>query len=251
MADIFVHSGEDNASVVAPTPRLQGIFIPGIDTPDMQDGFGLITPFGGGVTERQYTQYGISDIKSPQETQLHNLASIPAEGQTFNFEGLVGPQGIPGPPGSPGIIQIIYGPNSNFLAALPHNIDQINDLGTMANKLIYTNGYTSIYDYDFTWTKTDIAEKMDWYDIDLNIDGTFFLVIESGGVYISTDKGDSWTDVSPGEIDYSYSGGSCPGTVGKAVLRGWTDESQSIVWTTINYGVNWTEKTVVAPDVLP
>ena len=46
MAEIFANSGEDSNSIAAPAPRLQGQFIPGIDDPDIQDGFGLITPLG-------------------------------------------------------------------------------------------------------------------------------------------------------------------------------------------------------------
>lgn len=149
MAEIFSTSGEKSENVVAPTPLLQGLFVPGIDNPLAVDGFGIVTPWGGGGTVRKYNDYGISGDISRQSTQLNDLASslIPAEGGgiSYSLEGLQGIQGIPGPQGLPGIITVMglnLPQNTNFLTELPHNIDQINDLGTAVDKLIYTNAYT-------------------------------------------------------------------------------------------------------------
>ena len=65
MAEIFAHSGESSAA--GSIPRLQGIFIPGIDAPDIQDGFGLITPLGGGSSGRRL---GPGMVHTLQEARL-------------------------------------------------------------------------------------------------------------------------------------------------------------------------------------
>ena len=152
MADVFTTSGENTESVAAPTPQLQGMFIPSIDNAMATDGLGIVTPWGGGGTARRYGDYGLSAEVSRQSTQLNDLATgfIPGGGATYNLEGFVGPQGPRGPAGPPGIMGLTSLPsgyvlpiNSNFLAALPHNIDQINDLGTAADKLVYTESYAS------------------------------------------------------------------------------------------------------------
>ncbi|KKL47920.1 hypothetical protein LCGC14_2330720, partial [marine sediment metagenome] len=144
MGEIFSTSGENSNNVGTPPPFLQGVFIPGIDNQEIQDGFGLVIPLGGGKTAKRYAPYGISIITGPQENQLYDLSKVPAEGANFSFEGLIGPQGIAGRDGIDGIIQVIVAPNSSFLTALPHNIDEINGLGTAADLLVYTNTYTTV-----------------------------------------------------------------------------------------------------------
>lgn len=243
MGETFVHSGEDSGGVVAPTPQLQGRFIPGIDTPDIQDGFGLITPLGGGATARQHTQYGISNIVSSQETQLHDLTINPAEGVTFNFEGLLGPQGIPGTPGIDGITTILhlYAPNSNFLTALPDNIDQINQLGSAANNLIYVSSYDSTY--NFVWAKTDIDSVVkSWNDSGINTDASFFIVAADAGIYVSTDDGDSWDKYNPDSDTYEQT--NCESSGGDAVTLGTDGKDRGAILVTSDYGVNWSEVTV-------
>lgn len=242
MGETFVHSGENSDSVSAPTPRLQGFFIPGIDVPDIQDGFGLITPLGGGATARRYTQYGISDIISAQETQLHDLTISPAEGQTFNLEGLIGPQGIPGPPGAPGITQIIIGGgNSNFLTTLSDNLGQITDLGTAANRLLYTSAYATTY--NFVWTKTDIDAAINsWNDSGINTDGSFLIIAADDGIYVSTDDGDSWDKYNPDSDTYEQT--NCESSGGDAVALGTSGKDRGAFLITSDYGVNWTEITV-------
>ena len=245
MGEAFVHSGENSNNAGVPAPRLQGIFLPGIDTPDMQDGFGLITPLGGGATARRYTQYGISDIISPGETELHDLTINPAGGQTFNFEGLIGPQGIPGPPGAPGITQIVIGvgsnSNSSFLTALPENLDQINDLGTASSRMIYTSAYTAIT--NFVWTKTDIDATINsWNDSGINTDGSFLIIAADAGIYVSTDDGDSWDKYNPDADTYEQT--NCESSGGDAVVLGTSGKDRGAILVTSDSGVNWTEKTV-------
>jgi len=150
MSEAFNISGESSDITAGPAPQLQGLFVPGIDNPLAVDGFGLSIPWGGGGTARRYGDYGISTEISRQSTQLNDLAGslISAEGGGLGYgiQGDKGPQGIQGPRGLPGIITVMdlnLPQNSNFLAALPHNIDQINDLGTATDKLIYTSAYTS------------------------------------------------------------------------------------------------------------
>lgn len=250
MSESFAHSGQGDDSLVRPAPRLQGIFIPGIDSPTIQDGFGLITPLGGGLSSRQYTQYGVSNIISPQETQIHDLAITPAEGNIFNFEGLIGPRGIPGPPGAPGLIQIITAsnfsfltaPNSSFLTALPPNIDQINQLGTAVDTMVYVSSYDATR--NFVWTKTDIDSVVkSWNDSDINTDASFFIIAADAGIYVSTDDGDSWDKYNPDGDTYIQA--NCQASGGKAVVLGNTERINGTIWTTTDYGANWVEKTVV------
>lgn len=244
MAEIFVHSGEDSGSGVAPAPRLQGIFVPGIDTPDIQDGFGLVTPLGGGATTRQYTQYGVSNVISAQETQLHNLTINPAEGQTFNLEGLLGPQGIQGTPGIDGITTLLhlYGaPNSSFLTALPNNIDQIDQLGTTTNVMLYVSSYDSTF--NFVWAKTDIDSVVkSWNDSGINTDGSFLIVAADAGIYVSTDDGDSWDKYNPDSDEYEQI--NCEASGGDAVALGTSGKDRGAILVTNDYGVNWSEVTV-------
>jgi len=248
MADVFSTSGEDSDNIVVPTPQLQGLFIPGIDNSLAVDGFGIVTPWGGGGTARKYRDYGISGDISRQSTQLNDLASsfIPAEGGglSYGLQGDRGPQGIQGPQGLPGIISIMglnLPLNSNFLTALPHNLGLINDLGTAANKLVYTSDYTAYR--NFVWEKTSIAAIKTWNESGINTDASFFIIAADDGIYISIDDGDSWDKYNP-DVD-TYIQANCQASGGKAVALGNTYRTEGTIWTTVDYGVNWTEKTVI------
>lgn len=247
MAEIFTTSGEKSENVVAPTPLLQGLFVPGIDNSLAVDGFGIVTPWGGGGTARKYSDYGISGDISRQTTQLGDLASslIPAEGAgiTYNWEGLIGPQGIPGRDGLDGIIHIMglnQPQNSNFLTALPHNLDLMNALGTAADKFLYTSAYTAYR--NFVWDKTSIDSVKSWNESDINTDASFFIIAGSVGIYVSTDGGDTWDKYNPYADAYIQT--NCAASGGKAVVLGETDRASGKIWITDDYGVNWTEKTV-------
>lgn len=252
MSEVFTSSGESSDITAGPPPNLQGLFIPGIDNPEFVDGFGIVTPWGGGNTARRYGDYGISTEISRQSTQLGDLASslIPAEGGgiSYGLEGPQGIQGIPGPQGLPGIVTIMglnLPQNSNFLTELPHNIDSIDALGTAANKLVYTSEYNIFY--GFVWTITDIdADVKSWNDSDINTNGSFFIIAADAGVYVSTNDGDSWSKYNPDADDYIQA--SCAGATGRAVVVGDNNREDGIIWVTTDYGVNWTEKTVGAED---
>jgi len=252
VAEVFNISGESDGSVVAPSPQLQGLFIPGIDNPLASDGFGIVTPWGGGSTARRYGDYGISTEISSQSTQLYDLASnlVPTGGgATFNLEGLIGPQGPqgpqgpPGPPGITGFSSLPYGyvlpMNSNFLAAFPHNLDQINDLGTAANKLIYTDGYNSYYDEEsfFEWESALFQPFIN--DMDVNDDGSFCVIADDDYIYTSTNYGISWGSAAPDSERYDFA--SCDGASGKAVVVGYPSAADGIIRVTTDYGVSWSE----------
>lgn len=243
MAEIFANSGGVEANFGIPAPNLLGDFIPGIDIPDFQDGFGLVTPLGGGATARRYGDYGVSSGDSWRDTQLQGLQFPPVEGSSFNFEGLIGPQGIPGRDGRDGVTTIIGLPayNSNFLAALPYTVGLINSLGTAADKMVYTDSFTTFY--DFVWSPISIdAAVNSWNEADLNTDGSFQIIAADEGIYISTDSGSSWTKYVPDSDDFINV--SCAATGGKAILLGNTEREEGTLWVTSNYGVDWTEKTV-------
>ena len=248
MSEVFTNSGESSNITAGPPPNLQGLFLPGIDNSQFVDGFGIVTPWGGGATSRKYRDYGISTEISNQDTQLRDLASslIPAGGGGFDFgeiEGEPGPRGFPGRDGIDGIIHIMglnLPQNSNFVAALPHNLDLINALGTASNKLIYTSAYTAYR--NFVWTNSPIAAVSSWNDSDINDDASFLIIAGDAGIYISTDDGDSWGTDTPDDDTYIQT--SCASASGEAVVLGNTYRENGTIWVTDDYGVNWTEKTV-------
>ena len=253
MSEAFTTSGESSDITAGPAPQLQGLFIPGIDNSQFVDGFGMVTPWGGGSTTRRYGDYGISAEVSQQSTQLNDLATgfIPG-GATYNLEGFVGPQGPVGPPGPPGLPGIgltslpfgyVLPINSNYFVELPHNIDEINDLGTAADKLVYTSESNTFY--GFVWEKTSIdASVKSWNDSDSNTDGSFLIIAADAGVYVSTDNGDSWAKYTPDSDDFIRT--SCAASNGRAVVLGDTNREDGTIWTTVDYGANWVEKTVGA-----
>ena len=251
MSEAFNISGESSDITAGPPPQLQGLFLPGIDNPQFVDGFGLVTPWGGGRTTRRYGDYGIRSDISNQSTQLSDLSSslIPAEGGGISF-GMEGPQGLRGFPGRDGIDGIItvmglnLPQNSNFVAELPHNIDQINALGTAADKMTYTSEYNTYY--DFVWNLTSIADVKSWNDSDINTDGSFFIIAADAGIYISTNDGDSWGKDNPDADKYIQA--SCAATGGRAVVVGDSEREDGIIWFTDDYGASWTERTVGAQD---
>ena len=243
MAETFAISGGNEANLSVPSPFLQGTFIPGIDIPDFQDGFGLSTPFGGGGTARRYDDYGVLGDVSSQSTQLNDLSNLVSGGDiSYNFEGLIGPQGEPGINGITTIIHLGAppAPNSNFLTALPNTINQINDLGTATDKMIYTSTYTAYR--NFVWANTPIADIKSWNDSAINNDGTFFAIAADTGIYISIDGGDSWNTYTPRVEIYNLI--ACAASGGKAIALGDDSRIEGVVMVTSNYGVAWTEKTV-------
>ena len=249
MSVLFSESGQDNDLAVS-SPNLSGDFIPAIDMPTFTDGFGLVTPWGGGATKRNYSPYGVSAENTAQGTQLNDLTSLMGLGGgdlSYNIEGLVGPQGVRGEKGDPGVSGFMmwgqYPTNSNFLMDLPHNIDQINDLGTAADKLVYTSEYTPYY--IFEWEKTSVAGGVSsWNESDINDGGSFFIIAADSGIYISVDDGDSWSKSNPDADTYIQV--SCAASGGKAIALGDAERENGTIWVTSDYGANWTEKTVGA-----
>jgi hypothetical protein len=244
MSDVFVNSGENSDNVVVPSPQLSGVFIPGIDNSFAVDGFGLVTPLGGGSTVRKYSDYGISAEVSQYNTQLTDLANaltIGGGGVSYNLEGLVGPRGLPGRDGTTLIIHQWEGLNSNYLAALPHNLSLINQLGTASDKLIYTSAYTTTS--NFVWEQTDIDTSVSsWNESSINTDASFFIIAADDGIYVSTDEGDNWTQYTPDSDAYEQT--NCENSGGDAVVLGTDGKDRGAFLLTGDYGVNWSEVTV-------
>ena len=247
MAEIFTNSGIDDSNISVPSPQLQGLFIPGIDDSAAVDGFGIVTPWGGGSTTRKYGPYGISPDVSTQNTQLYDLASsfLPAEGKgfgtSFNLEGLIGPQGNPGRDGTTLIIHQWEGVNSNYLTALPHNLDLINGLGTATDKLIYTDSHTS-YGGTLTWTERQPAGASDknWRSVDSDSDGSNLIASASSGrIYISTDFGVNWSETRPNG-DSSFAWRSVASDADGSHLIAGVEGGR--LYTSSDGGVNWTER---------
>jgi len=109
MAEVIAQSGE--AANVALMPRLTGEFIPAIDKPTFYGGLGYVVPWGGGATIRESMLNNTASIFAgvePSETQqiaalVNSVLPAGNINYNYNFEGLVGPQGVPGPPGPPGV----------------------------------------------------------------------------------------------------------------------------------------------------
>jgi hypothetical protein len=249
MAEIFVHSGSPIAGIGVPGPDLQGIFISEIDVPDSGDGFGLVVPFGGGATARRYKGYGVSAEGSTQRTQLNDLSIQGNIGGdvSYNFEGLVGPQGPAGPPGPPGATGIIGLPayNSNFLTALPDNLDKINDLGTAADQLIYTSAYIPSQNDIWTEFQPTGAEDIDWQAIATDSDGSVIIIAgrtlvgNIGKVYLSTDSGASFSDTGlGGDATYSWKDVACDSNGSHLLVV-----SLGIVSLSINSGLSFNDVT--------
>jgi photosystem II stability/assembly factor-like uncharacterized protein len=125
--------------------------------------------------------------------------------------------------------------------ALSDDLQQIEDLGTDADKMIYTSGHTT--HFTFSWTLTSIeAGITSWNDSDINTDDSFLLVAADSGVYVSTDDGDSWDKYTPSSDDYIQC--SCAASGGKAIVLGDTGRTTGLIYTTVDYGANWVNKTV-------
>ena len=240
MAEFFSPSG-DSSDVAVPPPNLASVFVPGIDNPTMADGLGIVIPWGSGGTVRKYGDYGPSSAGLESDTLLRGLSSGGfGEGASYNFEGLLGPQGIQGPAGKDGITTIIGTGNSNFLTALPENLDQINDLGTAADKLLYTSAYTT-----FTpWILLDISPAEDgWNDSDIDETASLIVIAADSGIYLSSDKGANWSSETPGD-ESAYSNICCASAGGIIAALGDDSKSTDMIWVSSDSGANWEQKEI-------
>ena len=154
MAELFPQSGQ-SADVGGAAPNLRGVFIPGIERDNWEDGFGLVTPFGGGGSLRNYQGFD-SSAEVTGNSQLRDLTqALGAFGSgdiSIDIGDFAGPQGPPGPAGPAGL-GIISGSLSspNGLFGLDTTLEQIADLGTKVNQMIYTSALTIPY----VWTLRD------------------------------------------------------------------------------------------------
>lgn len=246
MAELFSQSGQSEDVAVA-APNLQGIFLPSLDNPTMPDGFGLSFPLGGGPTRRQYLEYGVGGDNTSYDTLLTDVSNsvLGGAGVSYNFEGLLGPQGPPGPPGPPGQVGLLGLPsaNSNFLTALPDTLDQINDLGTAVDKMLYTSAYTSYRNDIWLDFQPTGAEDTAWGELASDSDGSHLIIAAlSGRIYTSADSGATWIERRPaGDSDYTWKAVdiSSDGSYMLAVKL-------DTVHLSTDYGVNWS---AITPSV--
>jgi len=247
MSVLFSESGQDNDLAVS-SPNLSGDFIPAIDMPTFTDGFGLVTPWGGGATKRNYSPYGVSAENTAQGTQLNDLSGLMGLGGgdlSYNIEGLVGPQGVPGPKGDPGVSGFVmwgqYPGNPSYLTDLPNNINQINDLGTAADKMLYTASYTTVY----PWIQLDISSAEDgWNDADVDEAVSLVVIAADSGIFLSANDGNNWSSVTPGD-ESTYSNVRCDSTGDVIVALGDDSKLSGLIWVSIDGGTSWEQKEVI------
>lgn len=134
MAQVF---STTNASV--PAPVMSGGYYPGIDRP-LVDGRGLVQPWGGGPLSRQFQMPVVIGQEPTPETNFQQLMTLMIQalpmgggGQiNYNFEGLVGPAGMPGPAGPTSFV-FARDVEGNMLTAPTRVLDDGAVPGTVAN----------------------------------------------------------------------------------------------------------------------
>jgi len=194
MSELFSQSGQSE-DVAVSAPLLQANFIPAIDKLNMQDGFGIVTPLGGGATSRSYLEYGGTGEVSSYNTLLNDITRslIPSAGGgefNVNIEGMIGPQGIPGQNGLPGVTSIINMAGPSGLFALSDQLQQLNLLGSAIDQMIYTVGIK----YYNNWTdKTPSTPQINYGNLACDSDMSHILIAAfSSYLWVSTDSGDTW-----------------------------------------------------------
>lgn len=257
MSLLYNESGK-LSELSVPSPVFQGDYIRAIDFPVVDDGFGLVTPWGCGGTSRKSTIYGPSAEGSAEETGIGALSGLGGADVSYDFEGLIGPQGPAGPQGPPGLTGIISlaGPNATStpgLLDLNSILQEVTDIWTDVDKMVYSNQVTISWADD--WRQLSISDNTEAEPrcIDTSYTGTFVIVgpSEENGVYISTDVGRSWTKKTPAEEEFIRV--QCSGDGANAIIWGIDDVSSGVFWASDDYGENWSQITVTAgghtPDI--
>ena len=244
MSELFGESGSQDDLALAP-PQLQGLYIRAIDQPSVIDGFGVITPLGGGGTQRNYGPYGISLDESAEGTQLSDISEYGAGGGggiSYNLEGLVGPQGPPGPQGTSGLIVINTG--STGMVGLNHTLEELQDLGTTSDKIPYV--VSAINKGGDTWETLSPAYAAGtwWFDVAVSADGLVVVVAQyySGTeerIYYSTDGGDTWSYASLTDIYVDNLNSNADGSYIYGRVYHKATETSYVGYST-NYGQSWT-----------
>jgi photosystem II stability/assembly factor-like uncharacterized protein len=215
MSQLFSNSGQfEDLGVSAPT--LQNQFIPAIDKAEFVDGFRIVVPLGGGKTQRNFLEYGLSAEVSSQETQINDLSSLSLTPASYSFEGLVGPQGPIGPKGDPGkvIVQQILFPFTGMVG-LDDTLEQIEGLGeTIANagvgdKIIYVSSVTE-HGGESAWGEKQPAGDTNYYwnTVAMDSDGSNLIAAaNTGRLYTSDDSGTTWEERQPaGDTSKNWNG---------------------------------------------
>lgn len=225
-------------------PAMRGVFVPGIDNPNMANGFGLYTPLGGGSTSRKYEAYGSSVESSRVDTQLSDISGSMfgwgADGITYNgagADGAVGPMGPQGPPGLVTIQQVLYPIGSMEYDDM---LAQLINWGATTDTITY-GGDTHI-EWNETWTKMNVYATRAWNGAAVNEDGTFMLIASDSGIHVSVDSGENWSVDTPAEEDFLCVGVEADG--GNAVALGEDNRVNGSFWKTANHGALWTEVTI-------
>jgi len=237
MGVVFADTGQ-SSDVGLGSPTLQGIYLPGIDNPDLADGLGIYTPWGGGSTARKYGDYGPSEGDTQLRDLNNGLFSSAGQGVSYNIEGLTGPQGPPGPAGPPGqvtIQQLLYPVGSADLSSL---LLQLQAQSGVTDTLTY--GAATHIEWNETWVPMPVAATKTWNDFALNHDGSFMLIASDLGLYVSTNTGSSWAakTVSPAE---GFLMGNVSDASGNAVSLGETSRVDGKFWASSNYGSTWAQ----------
>lgn len=241
MAQVFATPGSSpNDGIVY--PDLTGRYIPVLDAPAV-DGLGLTNPWGAGSMAAM-TGQSVGGSVVGNEVSTPSLTAVSGSALSYNVEGLVGPQGPQGPKGDPGSIttikQQVFVPYGD--TDLDETLAQIRNTWENADTLLYAE--TSEIRWERPWDAMDVeAGTSSWNDADVDEDGSFMVIAGDEGLYASTNTGSSWSKETPeAEVFIQV---ACDASSGKAVALGNTTRSDGEIWTTNDFGANWSSVSIV------
>jgi photosystem II stability/assembly factor-like uncharacterized protein len=129
--------------------------------------------------------------------------------------------------------------NSNFLTELTHNLGLINDLGTAADKMIYTDSFSS--HGGVTWAESRPAGDVNknWQSLASSGSGGNLIAGNTLRLYLSDDKGVTWAESRPaGNVNRNWWGVASDSDGSNLIAAAFGGR----LYTSSDYGVTWIER---------